>query len=73
MALHIGTVYVLLTFAVLLGLYFFRAELGDELILAVLIYVLPGLWLFAMVVFVAAAGVEVPPRPAGGRLLARRR
>lgn|SRR5262245_41311077 len=50
-ALHIGTAYVLLTFAVLLGLYFFRNDLGDERIEAILTYVLPALWAAAMVVF----------------------
>jgi len=50
-ALHIGTVYVLLTFAILLALYFFRADLGDEMVLATLTYVLPAMWLIAMVVF----------------------
>src|SRR5262245_23894654 len=38
MALHIGTAYVLLTFAVLLGLYFFRRQLGDDVVEAVLTY-----------------------------------
>jgi fatty acid desaturase len=50
-ALRIGTVYVLLTFALLLCLYFFRNQLGDELIGIVLTYILPGLWLVAMVLF----------------------
>ena len=50
-ALHIGTAYILLTFAILLGLYFFRKELGDDLIEAVLTYVLPSLWLVAFLVF----------------------
>jgi len=50
-ALHVGTVYVLLTFAVLLVLYFFRADLGDDVVLTTLTYVLPAMWLIAMVVF----------------------
>ena len=50
-ALHIGTAYVLLTFGVLLGLYFFRKQLGDDLVEAVLTYVLPAMWAVAMVVF----------------------
>jgi hypothetical protein len=50
-ALHIGTAYVLLTFALLLCLYFFRRELSDEVIQNVLVFVLPGLWVLAMLVF----------------------
>lgn len=52
-ALHIGTAYVLLTFAILLALYFFRRELGDATVEAVLIWVPPILWLIAMGVFAA--------------------
>jgi hypothetical protein len=51
LALRIGTVYVLVTFAILLALYFFRGALGDEFVRSVLVYVLPGLWLVAMAVF----------------------
>jgi fatty acid desaturase len=51
LALHIGTVYVLLTFAILLALYFFRRQIGDEFIEAVLTFVLPALWLIAFAVF----------------------
>jgi fatty acid desaturase len=51
-ALRIGSAYVLATFALLLALYFFRHELGDTLILNVLMFVLPGLWVLVMVVFV---------------------
>jgi fatty acid desaturase len=50
-ALHIGTAYVLLTFAILLCLYFFRKQLGDDLIETILTYVLPALWLAAMLIF----------------------
>ena len=50
-ALHIGTAYVLLTFAILLGLYFFRRQLGDDLVESVLAYVLPALWAVAFIVF----------------------
>jgi fatty acid desaturase len=50
-ALRIGTAYVLVTFALLLWVYFFRRQIGDETIEAVLVYVLPGLWALAMVVF----------------------
>jgi hypothetical protein len=52
-ALRIGTGYVLLTFAILLALYFFRTDLGDEVVRGILTYVLPGLWLLAMVLFAA--------------------
>jgi len=50
-ALHIGTIYILVTFAVLLCLYFFRETLGDDLIEAMLTFVLPILWLSAMLTF----------------------
>jgi hypothetical protein len=50
-ALRIGTAYVLITFALLLGLYFFRHTLGDEVIQDVLMFVLPGLWVLAMIIF----------------------
>jgi hypothetical protein len=50
-ALRIGTTYVLVTFALLLCLYFFRHQLGDDVVGGVLTYVLPGLWLVAMAVF----------------------
>lgn len=50
-ALHIGTVYVLVTFAILLALFFFRHQLGDERIEAVLTYVLPCLWLVTFLIF----------------------
>jgi fatty acid desaturase len=50
-ALRIGTAYVLVTFALLLGLYFFRHQLGDEVIRDVLMFVLPSLWVLVMVVF----------------------
>jgi hypothetical protein len=50
-ALRIGTVYVLLTFALLLSLYFFRHQLGDEVIRDVLMFVLPSLWAISMIVF----------------------
>jgi hypothetical protein len=53
MALHIGTAYVLATFALLLGLYFFRRELSDEVVEWVLTYVPVGLWVAVMGVFVA--------------------
>lgn len=51
MALHIGTVYILLTFAILLALYFFRKDLGDDLIETVLTFVLPSLWLVTFLIF----------------------
>jgi hypothetical protein len=50
-ALRIGTVYVLLTFAILLCLYFFRATLTDEVVRGVLMFVLPGLWVLVIAVF----------------------
>jgi fatty acid desaturase len=50
-ALRIGSAYVLITFALLLGLYFFRHTLGDEVIQDVLMFVMPGLWALVMVVF----------------------
>jgi hypothetical protein len=50
-ALHIGTAYVLVTFAVLLSLFFFRAKLADEEVTSVLIFGLPSLWLIAMLIF----------------------
>jgi len=50
-ALRIGTAYVLVTFALLLSLYFFRHDLGDEVIQGVLMFVLPSLWALAMIVF----------------------
>jgi hypothetical protein len=51
LALHIGTVYILVTFAILLCLYFFRTRLGDDTIEAVLTYVLPLLFLITYLVF----------------------
>src|SRR5262245_22116510 len=50
-ALHVGTVYVLVTFAILLGLYFFRKQLGDDVVEAILTYVLPAIWVMVMSVF----------------------
>ena len=52
-ALRIGTAYVLLNFSLLLCLYFFRRELGDDLVRNVLTFVLPSVWLVAMFVFAA--------------------
>lgn len=52
-ALRIGTVYVLMMFALLLSLYFFRETLGRPLLRDVLTFVLPGLWAMAMIVFAA--------------------
>lgn len=50
-ALRIGGTYILLTFAILLALYFFRTQLGDRAVEAVLTYVLPGLWVAMMVTY----------------------
>ena len=55
----------------LLSLYFFRDKLGDEVIRPVLTFVLPGLWVLVMVVFLVAARIEVPPRPARQGLFAQ--
>jgi hypothetical protein len=52
-ALHIGTAYVLVTFALLLGLYFFRAQLSDDVVAWVLTYIPVGLWVLVMGIFVA--------------------
>ncbi|HEX3149414.1 MAG TPA: hypothetical protein VHR66_15175 [Gemmataceae bacterium] len=53
LALHVGTSYVLMTFAFLLSLYFFSKALGPDLIQDLLTFALPGLWLVAMIVFAA--------------------
>lgn len=50
-ALHVGTVYVLSTFAVLLSLFFFRKSIGDDLVESILTWGPPTLWLVAMAVF----------------------
>lgn len=50
-ALRIGGAYILITFAILLALYFFRAEIGDETVEAVLTYVLPGMWVATIAVY----------------------
>lgn len=52
-ALHIGTAYVLATFALLLSLYLFRNELADDTVQWVLTYVSAGLWLAVMLIFIA--------------------
>jgi hypothetical protein len=51
LALHIGTAYVLLTFAFLLSLFFFRKEWSDDLVRSLLCYVPPVMWGVAMLVF----------------------
>ncbi len=50
-ALHVGTAYILVTFAILLALYFFRHRLSDYTTEAVLTYVLPSAWLIAFLIF----------------------
>lgn len=55
-ALRIGTTYILLTFALLLSLYFFRAELTEPVAEAVLTFVLPGLWLAMVMVYTVLPG-----------------
>ena len=50
-ALRIGTVYVLVTFTLLLSLYFFRGELAEDVVEGVLTFVLPALWAVATIVF----------------------
>jgi hypothetical protein len=50
-ALHVGTAYVLLTFAILLSLFFFRERLGPDAIEWVLTYVLPSMYLVTTLIF----------------------
>jgi hypothetical protein len=52
-ALRIGGVYILVTFAILLALYFFRTEIGNETSEAVLTYVLPAMWVVTIGIYLA--------------------